>query len=110
MGFGIADEFTFARDCVGRRQPWSIATLSFRSFANLSRDSLFAQQIPVSFCVRVEDGGLDGGIQGVHIGKGGSPDCKPGGGQDVGKAALTSFEASRLVDCVAARHGPRDID
>jgi hypothetical protein len=31
------DEFTFARDCVGRRQPWSIATLSFRSFANLGQ-------------------------------------------------------------------------
>jgi hypothetical protein len=28
------DEFTFARDCAGRRLPWSIATLSFRSFAN----------------------------------------------------------------------------
>src|SRR5229473_5396317 len=35
----------------------------------LSRDSLFAQQIAISFCVQVGDGPVDSGVEGVHIGK-----------------------------------------
>src|SRR5712691_7121445 len=35
----------------------------------LSRDSLFAQQIAISFCVQVGDGPVDSGVEGVHLGK-----------------------------------------
>src|SRR5216683_1923553 len=37
--------------------------------SELSRDSLFAQQIAISFCVQVGDGPVDSGVEGVHIGK-----------------------------------------
>ncbi len=35
--------------------------------AGLSRDSLFAQQIAISFCVQVGDGTVDSGVEGVRI-------------------------------------------
>ena len=35
----------------------------------LSRDSLFAQQIAISFRVQVGDGTVDSGVEGVDIGK-----------------------------------------
>src|SRR6266481_1569489 len=34
----------------------------------LSRDSLFAQRIAISFCVQVGDGTVDSGVEGVGIG------------------------------------------
>src|SRR5260370_33520190 len=37
--------------------------------SDLSRDSLFAQQIAISFRVQVGDGTVDSGVEGVHIGK-----------------------------------------
>src|SRR6266446_4547234 len=39
------------------------------TYADLSRDSLFAQQIAISFRVQVGDGTVDSGVEGVDIGK-----------------------------------------